>query len=188
MTQAMELTALVARLTQLEAHNAIRNCINRYMQICDDLNPDTDLLQLMALFDAESIWEGVGEKYAKSFGRYDSWQAIFEMFQRYTTAQSHFVMNAHFVSSEQIYVEGAAAQGSWLMLQTSTFRDGNSHLNAAKLTVQFKQQADGIWKIKHFQTENIFSRPIGYWHSEATLQVPAQIEPGEQGQLKKDDE
>lgn len=172
MTDHLNLQNLLQRLTQVEAHYAIRNCINRYMQLCDALNQDTDLSLLMALFDAESIWEGVGERYAKSFGRYDSWQAIFEMFQRYTTAQSHFMMNAHFVSSEQINVEGTHANGRWLILQTSTFRDGNSHLNAAKLMVKFKQQQDGTWKIKHFQTENIFSRPIDFWLSETELPVP----------------
>ena len=96
------------------------------------------------------------------------------MFKSYTQKESHFVMNAHFVSSEQIYVEQLQADASWLMLQTSTFRDGRSHLNAAKLSVKFRQQADGSWKIKHFQTENIFSRPVSHWNSTAELPVPSQ--------------
>lgn len=61
------------------------------------------------------------------------------------------------MSSEQIYIEQDRAHASWLMLQTSTFRDGRSHLNAAKLTVHFQQQVEGMWKIKHFQTENILA-------------------------------
>ena len=170
----IELQILQQRLQHLESQNSIRNCINRYMEICDALNADTDLDELMGLFDQDSIWEGVGEKYAQSFGRYDSWQAIYDMFKNYTQQQSHFVMNAHFVSSEQIYIEDDQAKASWLMLQTSTFRDGRSHLNAAKLTVTFKQQADSCWKIKHFQTENIFSRPVSHWHSTETLPVPPQ--------------
>ena len=170
----IELQILQQRLQHLESHNSIRNCINRYMEICDALNADTDLDELMGLFDQDSIWEGVGEKYAQSFGRYDSWQAIYDMFKNYTQQQSHFVMNAHFVSSEQIYIEDDQAKASWLMLQTSTFRDGRSHLNATKLTVTFKQQADSCWKIKHFQTENIFSRPVSHWHSTAALPVPPQ--------------
>ncbi|MGE8644929.1 nuclear transport factor 2 family protein [Acinetobacter vivianii] len=174
MNAQVDLTAVLQRLQQLEAQNAIRNCINRYMEICDALNADTNLNELMDLFDQDSIWEGIGEKYAQSFGRYASWQAIYDMFQSYTQKQSHFVMNAHFVSSEQIYIEADQANASWLMLQTSTFRDGRSHLNAAKLTVQFKQQSDGRWKIKHFQTENIFSRPVSHWDSTATLPVPSQ--------------
>ena len=62
------------------------------------------------------------------------------MFKRYTQKESHFVMNAHFVNSEQIYVNQNNANASWLMLQTSTFQDGRSHLNAAKLKVKFKSK------------------------------------------------
>ena len=174
MNDQMDLTAILQRLQQLEAQNAIRNCMNRYMEICDALDANTDLNALMNLFDADSIWEGIGEKYAKSFGRYDSWQSIYDMFKSYTQKESHFVINAHFVSSEQIYIEQDQAHASWLMLQTSTFRDGRSHLNAAKLTVRFQQQAEGGWKIKHFQTENIFSRPVSHWNSSAELPVPNQ--------------
>lgn len=170
----MDLTAILARLNKLEAESAIRNCINRYMEICDALDANTDLNELMDLFDSNSIWEGIGEKYAKSFGRYASWQAIYDMFKSYTQKESHFVMNAHFVSSEQIYVEQQQAKATWLMLQTSTFRDGRSHLNAAKLSVKFQQQTDGTWKIKHFQTENILSRPVSHWDSTAELPVPTQ--------------
>ncbi len=83
-------------------------------------------------------------------------------------------MNAHFVNSEQIHVNQNDANASWLMLQTSTFKDGRSHLNTAKLNVKFQKQADGTWKIKHFQTQNIFSRPVSHWHSEAELPVPSQ--------------
>lgn len=174
MLDDLDMTKLLLRLEQLEAQQEIRNCINRYMEICDALDANTDLNELMNLFDADCIWEGIGEKYAKSFGRYESWQAIYEMFKSYTRKESHFVMNAHFVSSEQIYIKHDQANASWLMLQTSTFRDGRSHLNAAKLTVRFKQQAEGNWKIKHFQTENIFSRPISHWDSSAELPVPNQ--------------
>lgn len=174
MDDKVNLVKILSRLEQLEAHNAIRNCLNRYMEICDELNPKTNLDELMALFDAECIWEGVGEKYAKSFGRYDSWQAIYNMFKSYTQKESHFVMNAHFVSSEQIEVQQQYATATWLMLQTSTFRDGRSHLNSAKLNVKFAQQKDGSWKIKHFQTQNIFSRPVTNWQSDAELPVPTQ--------------
>ncbi|WP_111858665.1 nuclear transport factor 2 family protein [Acinetobacter sp. CFCC 10889] len=174
MNAQMDLTAILERLAKLEAETAIRNCINRYMEICDALDAHTDLNELMSLFAADCIWEGIGEKYAKSFGRYDSWQAVYDMFKSYTQQQSHFVMNAHFVSSEQIYVQAQQANASWLMLQSSTFRDGRSHLNAAKLTVRFQQQTDGTWKIQHFQTENIFSRPISHWNSTAELPVPNQ--------------
>lgn len=170
----MNLEQILLRLHRLEAETAVRNCINRYMQICDALGPDTDLDALMDLFDPACIWEGVGQKYSKIFGYYRSKTALYDMFKSYTQQQSHFSMNAHFVSSEQIYVEHQQAHATWLMLQTSEFRDGRCHLNAAKLNVKFQQQPDGVWKIKHFQTENIFSRPVAHWNSTAELPVPNQ--------------
>jgi ketosteroid isomerase-like protein len=115
----------------------------------------------------------VGKRYQASFGRYVGRNAIEQMFARYMQVESHFVMNAHFVNSEQIYVNQNDANASWLMLQTSTFKDGRSHLNTAKLNVKFQKQADGTWKIKHFQTQNIFSRPVSHWHSEAELPLPS---------------
>lgn len=168
----LDLNQLIKRLEHLEAANAIRNCINRYMEICDHLDANTNLDELMALFATDSIWEGIGEKYSKSFGRYTTWQSIYDMFKSYTQKDSHFLMNAHFLSSEQIYVDGTTAKGSWLMLQTSTFKSHQSHLNAAKLTIQFNKNPNGQWQIKHFQTENIFSRPVGHWNSTAELPVP----------------
>ncbi|MNF18980.1 hypothetical protein D3C80_2234120 [compost metagenome] len=57
------------------------------------------------------------------------------------------------------------------MLQTSTFNDGASHLNAARLVVRFAME-EGRWRIAHFQTENLFSRPVTGWNSDAPLPVP----------------
>ncbi|WP_111893959.1 nuclear transport factor 2 family protein [Acinetobacter sp. MB5] len=163
---------ILQRLEKLEASNSIRNSMNRYMQICDDLNAATNLDELMDLFDQDAIWEGVGARYKASFGRYEGKDKIAAMFASYTQQDAHFAMNAHFVSSEQIEVQDDHATAHWLMLQTSTFRDQRAHLNAAKLSVAYKKQADGQWKIAHFQTENIFSRPVSYWESDATLPVP----------------
>ncbi len=84
MLHDVDMTKLLLHLEQLKAQQEIRNCINRYMEICDALDAHTDLNELMDLFDAECIWEGIGEKYAKTFGRYDSWQAIYNMFKSYT--------------------------------------------------------------------------------------------------------
>lgn len=167
---------LLKRVEQLEAVNQIRNVLNRYMEICDALNADTDLNELMALFDEQAIWEGVGKRYQASFGRYEGRSAIETMFASYMHKESHFIMNAHFVNSEQIHVQDDHATGQWLMLQTSSFHNGRAHLNAAKLMIQFKRQIDGHWTIQHFQTQNIFSRPVSHWENEAHLPVP-QIEP-----------
>jgi ketosteroid isomerase-like protein len=163
--------SLEARLHQLESENAVRACMNRYMVLCDALDARTPLDELAGLFTADAIWEGKGAKYAKSFGGYRGREAIRAMFAGYMTEPAHFALNVHFLCSELIRVEGDEANGSWVMLQTSTFASGASHLNAARLTVRFREE-QGVWRMAHFQTENLFGRPVEAWNSDAHLPVP----------------
>ncbi len=145
--------------------------MNRYMVLCDALDARTPLDELAGLFTADAIWEGKGAKYAQSFGGYQGREAIRAMFAGYMTEPAHFALNVHFLTSELIEVQGEGATGSWVMLQTSTFASGASHLNAARLTVRFAEE-EGQWRMAHFQTENLFSRPVSAWNSEAQLPVP----------------
>lgn len=165
--------SLEARLHQLESENAVRACMNRYMVLCDALDARTPLDELAGLFTADAIWEGKGAKYAKSFGGYRGREAIRAMFAGYMSEPAHFALNVHFLCSELIRVEGDEANGSWVMLQTSTFASGASHLNAARLTVRFREE-EGTWRMAHFQTENLFGRPVEAWNSDAHLPVPGQ--------------
>lgn len=163
--------SLEARLHQLESENAVRACMNRYMVLCDALDARTPLDELTGLFTSDAIWEGKGAKYAKSFGGYRGREAIRAMFAGYMTEPAHFALNVHFLCSELIRVEGDEANGSWVMLQTSTFASGASHLNAARLTVRFREE-QGVWRMAHFQTENLFGRPVEAWNSDAHLPIP----------------
>jgi ketosteroid isomerase-like protein len=167
--------SLEARLRQLESEHAVRTCMNRYMALCDALDARTSLDELAGLFTADAIWEGKGAKYGKSFGGYRGREAIRAMFAGYMTEPAHFALNVHFLCSELIRVEGDEASGSWVMLQTSTFASGASHLNAARLTVRFREE-EGAWRMAHFQTENLFGRPVDAWNNDAHLPVPGQIE------------
>jgi hypothetical protein len=161
------------RLSQLESERAIRACMNRYMVLCDDLGVDSPLDELAGLFTADAVWEGRGVKYQNAFGGYQGREAIRAMFATYMVEPAHFALNVHFLTSELIGVEGTTASGSWVMLQTSTFASGASHLNSARLSVDFRQDTeDGIWRMSHFVTENLFSRPVDTWNSEAHLPVP----------------
>jgi hypothetical protein len=164
--------ALEARLDRLESAAAIRACLNRYMVLCDQLDARTPLDELAGLFTADAVWEGVGEKYRDTFGRLTGREAIRAMLARYTVAPPHFALNVHFLTSETIDVHAPdAAAGSWVMLQTSTFASGASHLNAARLAIDFAR-AEGRWRIAHFRTENLFSRPVDAWNATAALPVP----------------
>jgi ketosteroid isomerase-like protein len=163
--------ALEQRLRQLESEQAVRACMNRYMELCDALDARSPLDELAGLFTLDAVWEGKGAKYARSFGGYRGREAIRAMFATYMTEPAHFALNVHFLCSELIRVDGAEATGSWVMLQTSTFAGGASHLNAARLTVKFRED-EGAWRMAHFQTENLFSRPVDAWNSDAHLPVP----------------
>ncbi|MBI6939751.1 nuclear transport factor 2 family protein [Pseudomonas putida] len=166
-----DLRTLHKRLDYFESQQAIRVCINRYMELCDQLDASTPLDELAELFTQDALWEGKGAKYAASFGGYRGREAIRGMFSTYMKTPAHFALNVHFLTSEVIEVAGDQGQGRWVMLQTSTFADGASHLNAARLTVGFAREGQR-WRMAHFQTENLFSRPVGTWHSEAPLPVP----------------
>lgn len=164
--------AVMERLERLESEQAIRRCMQRYMTLCDGLDERTPLDELAGLFCEDAVWEGIGERYQATFGRLEGRAAVRAMLAKYTVTPSHFQLNAHFLTSEQISVLGTdAGEGCWLMLQTSTFADGRSHLTAARLTVDFARGEVG-WQIRHFRTENLFSRPVTEWNQADPLPVP----------------
>lgn len=172
MSSQERIEALEQQLDQLQSEHAIRACMNRYMLLCDELGVGSPLAELAGLFTVDAVWEGKGAKYRDSFGGYRGREAISAMFATYMVEPAHFVLNVHFLTSELIRVQGDAADASWVMLQTSTFASGASHLNSARLTVRFARE-QGQWRMAHFQTENLFSRPVDRWNSDAHLPVPA---------------
>lgn len=162
---------LEQRLAALESENAIRACMNRYMFLCDELGVGSPLGELAGLFTEDAVWEGKGAKYSAAFGGYRGRDEIQAMFAKYMVEPAHFALNVHFLTSELIQVQGDTARGSWVMLQTSTFASGASHLNSARLSIEFRQQQD-TWRMAHFVTENLFSRPVTAWNDSAQLPVP----------------
>lgn len=164
------LEAISARLARLEAAEAVRRVTMRYFRLCDTLGPQTPFDELGALFARDAVWEGRG-RYRKAFGRHEGRDAILAMLASYAEPQ-HFVLNAHYLSSEDIVVTGAEmARAGWMMLQVSTYRDGRSDLRSAALTLDFIVE-EGTWRIARFGTENIFARDVGPWNDEAPISVP----------------
>jgi hypothetical protein len=161
---------ILARLEVLEAESAIRRLVARYFAICDDLGPKTPFEELGELFTTHAVWEGRG-RYAKAFGRYEGREAIVSMIRSYCLPQPHFVMTGHFFGAEDIDVEGQAAKGRWMMLQTSDYADGTSDFRAARISMTFALEGRH-WRISHFLTQNIFSRQIEHWNDEASIPVP----------------
>lgn len=164
--------ALNDRIAALEAEGAIRRLVARYMEICDALDADAPMAELGALFTKDATWQGAGAKYGATFGGHRGREAIVAFLNSYCEPAPHFAANAHFLTSESIAVDGEAAEGSWVMLQTPTFAGGASFLMAARLNLTFKIE-DGQWRIDRFATENLFSRPIdGGWNVDAPIPVP----------------
>ena len=161
------------RLRRFEDAEAVRRCVNRYMVLCDALDASTPIDELLDCFTPEATWAGKGQRYGKSFGGYKGRDQIGAMFRRYMGHPPHFALNVHFLANEQITPQPPDdALATWVMLQTSTFADGSSHLNAARLTLGMKRCDDGAWRIHQFATENLFSRPVDHWNSASPLPVP----------------
>ncbi|PTQ13251.1 polyketide cyclase [Sphingomonas oleivorans] len=171
MSGAGDIGVLLARLERLEAESAIRGVMARYMELCDRLDATTPMDELGALFTRDALWAGKGARYGAAFGGHCGRDAIVAMLDRYRGPVPYFAMNAHFLTSEVIRVEGDAAEGSWVMLQTSTYASGTSDLRAARLHVRFAVE-EGRWRIARFETENLFSRPVDRWDDPAPVPVP----------------
>lgn len=152
--------ALLARVASLEAENAVRKTIARYMALCDVPSGALDGETLAALFTQDAIWEGIGPQYTQKFGHLRGHEAILAMLQRYLPPVPHFATNVHFLTSETIEVDGARAKGRWIMLQASGYVDARAELIAARLEIDFVPAQDGrSWLIQHFRTERLFDAP-----------------------------
>lgn len=171
MTADTEVRALLARLATLEARDAIRQLMARYLELCDHLDGDTPMSELGALFTRDAVWMGKGPRYAAGFGRFCGRDAILGMMSSYCRPTPHFAINAHFLCSEAIRVEGLVAIGRWMMLQTSTYTGGRSDLRAARIEVSFAVEGDR-WRIARFETENVFRRPVDRWDDPEPVLVP----------------
>ncbi len=174
MSDKATIAALTKRIERLEAEGEIRKTINRYMEICDTLSPDSPMDELAALFTDDASWGGKGARYDKAFGGHVGRGAITEFLKGYCDPP-HFTMNAHFLTSEVIQVDGDHADATWLMLQTPTFRNGESFLMSARLEVRFARREDR-WLIQDFRTSNIFGRKmVGDWNDDLDVPTPDNI-------------
>lgn len=154
--------ALQARVDALDAQNAVRNTIARYMALCDVPVQALAGESLAALFTEDAVWEGIGPQYADKFGRLQGLAQIVPMLQRYLPPTPHFATNVHFLTSEHIEVDGDTATGRWIMLQASAYVDGKAEMIAARLEVDFapsSRDQGPAWLIRHFRTERLFDAP-----------------------------
>lgn len=156
---------LINRIAALEAERAIRNVLARYMELCDQPCHDQHFPQLDDLFTDNAIWEGVGELYTQTFGKQVGVKDIVTFLKQYLSPNPHFKKNTHFLTSDQIYVEGNKAHGKWIMMQISTYENDTAEAIGARLTIDFEQDVHGQWKMAHFRTQRLFNAP---WDQDLT--------------------
>ncbi|WP_275293463.1 nuclear transport factor 2 family protein [Amycolatopsis sp. La24] len=160
--------ALVRRVEVLEAEADIRRLQARYMFLCDTPNPEYGVADdakrielILELYTEDAVWEGVGEYYDGQFGRAEGKPAIREHFQRFWGEKKDpaLLLNAHYLTSEQIHVHGNTADGQWIHMQPWLFSDGKSLLRSSRLNNAFRKEPDG-WRITRTRTENVFVAPL----------------------------
>jgi len=145
------------RLARLEAESAVRRVMARYMRLCDQPDDGFPIAELGALFTRDAVWEGGGARYGSAFGRHEGRDAIMAFIDSFRRPP-HFNLNTHFLTSESIEADEATATGSWIMLQLSTYADGNASMLGAAIRAEFAIE-DGAWRIARFRTENLFTAP-----------------------------
>ncbi|MGI6874797.1 nuclear transport factor 2 family protein [Amycolatopsis sp. 3B14] len=162
------LEALARRVEVLEAEAEIRRLQARYMFLCDTplpeygISDDAKRIELiLELYTEDAVWEGVGEYYDGQFGRAEGKQAIREHFERFWGEKRDpaLLLNAHYLTSEQIHVHGGTADGQWIHMQPWLFSDGSALLRSSRLNNAFRKEDDG-WRITRTRTENVFVAPL----------------------------
>ncbi|MEU8412587.1 nuclear transport factor 2 family protein [Amycolatopsis japonica] len=163
-----ELTELRHRVEVLEAEAEIRRVQARYMFLCDTPCPEYGVTDddrridlILELYAEDAVWEGVGEYYDGQFGRAVGKAAIRAHFRRFWGEKRDpaLVLNAHYLTSEQIHVDGDRADGQWIHVQPWLYADGTGLLRSSRLNNAFRRQ-DGRWLITRTRTENVFIAPL----------------------------
>lgn len=162
------ITKLERRIDILEAEADIRRIQARYMFLCDTPCPvyppvtDQERIELiLELYTEDAVWEGVGEYYDNQFGKAEGKEAIRAHFNRFWPADQDpkLLLNAHYLTSEQISVDGDEATGLWIHMQPWLFSDGTSLLRSSRLNNAFRRE-NGEWKVTRTRTENVFIAPL----------------------------
>lgn len=168
MTDQATVTALVQRIEALEAEADIRRIQARYMFLCDTPCPEFDVRDdahridlIMDLYTEDAVWEGVGEYYDTQFGRAEGRAAIRRHFEGFwgDKQDPELLLNAHYLTSEQIHVDGDRADGQWIHMQPWLYSDGTALLRSSRLNNTFRRTDDG-WRITRTRTENVLISPL----------------------------
>lgn len=148
----------MARVEQIEARDTIRKLKAAYMQGLDDRRRG----EVASLFWPEAIWEALpdrvpeGSHSATSGSQIIGVAAIAESFVAAAEAMS---FTAHYLTNEDITVDGDTAVGRWKLLQACTATDGPAFWQAGVYTDTFTRR-DGVWKFAHLRLAMDFRTPF----------------------------
>jgi len=142
-----EMATLRARLDALESESAIRKLKADYMEGCDRHIG----LGMADLFAPDGVWEGIG-RFAGEFGATVGREAIGRQF---AGDDKRLPLNAHFLTNEQIWVDGDRAKAKWMFLQPSVHAQHGAIWIAGRYEDDFTR-IDGKWFIQHLRCGDIF--------------------------------
>jgi ketosteroid isomerase-like protein len=162
---------LMARLEQIEARDTIRKLKAAYMQGLDDRRRG----EVASLFWPDAIWESLPDRAPEGAGSVTEGSqivgadAIAESFEAAADAMS---FTAHFLTNEDITVDGDTALGRWKLLQACTATDGTAFWQAGVYTDTFSLR-DGVWKFSHLRLAMDFRTPFDVgWSSVRMWELP----------------
>ena len=131
-----DLAALAARLAALEAQDAVRRLKARYMQWCDERRG----AEIADMFWPDGVWEGRG---GSATGEVRGADAIAAMFAQ---APQRLTFTVHYLTNENITVDGDRAVGEWKLLEPCTVRDQVAVWQGGRYVDTFERRGDE-WRL-----------------------------------------
>ncbi len=150
--------SLAERVDRIESQDAVRRLKAAYMQGLDDRLRGA----VADLFWEDAIWEGLpdrpleGEAPVNPGGRTVGRAAIAESF---VTAAANMSFTAHFLTNEDIVVDGDRAVGRWKLLQTCNAGHDRAFWQAGVYTDDFERR-EGVWRFSHLRLALDFRTPF----------------------------
>lgn len=163
--------ALLDRVDRLESQDAVRRLKAAYMQGLDDRLRGA----VAELFWPEAVWEGLpdrpveGGQSAQPGSRIVGQDAIAESFIAAARAMS---FTAHFLTNEDITVDGDRAVGRWKLLQACNAGHDRAFWQAGVYVDDFERR-DGVWKFIHLRLALDFRTPYDQGWLENRMWDPA---------------
>ncbi|WP_141564329.1 nuclear transport factor 2 family protein [Mycolicibacterium palauense] len=162
---------VLERLERLEAQDTIRRLKAAYMQGLDDRLRGA----VADLFWEDAIWESLpdrpleGDEPVSAGSRIVGREAIAESFVAAASAMS---FTSHFLTNEEIAVDGDAATGRWKLLQTCNAGRDRAFWQAGIYIDDFVRR-EGQWKFSHLRLALDFRTPFDVGWLDVRMWDPA---------------